>query len=109
MSERREEQREQDAKLWDKTFTDNEDLDKEGHLSRTVRRRQSSHNAQITTILVVIILLLAAAPVVYWVSHQQSFNHPPRMAKVAAGSVKKRLPGPVPEGQPGQQAVGQHG
>lgn len=88
MSERREEQRDQNQKLWDKTFTDNEDVDKEGHLSRTARRKQSSHNAQITTILVVIILILAATPVIYWVNHQRSFNHPPRMAKVASGSTR---------------------
>ena len=76
MAHRREDQR--NEKLWDKTFTDNQDIDKEGHLSRMAHRKQSTHNAQITTILIVLIIILAATPVLYWVNHQQSFNHPQR-------------------------------
>ncbi|MGN1279989.1 MAG: LysM domain-containing protein, partial [Limosilactobacillus sp.] len=34
MSEHHEETRQQRDELWDKTFTDNEDLDSDGHLSR---------------------------------------------------------------------------
>ena len=85
MAQRREDQR--NEKLWDKTFTDNQDIDKEGHLSRMAHRKQSTHNAQITTILIVLIIILAATPVLYWVNHQQSFNHPQRTVKVASSST----------------------
>ncbi|MCD5423224.1 SAG1386/EF1546 family surface-associated protein [Limosilactobacillus fermentum] len=85
MAQRREDQR--NEKLWDKTFTDNQDIDKEGHLSRMAHRKQSTHNAQITTILIVLIIILAATPVLYWINHQQSFNHPQRTVKVASSST----------------------
>lgn len=96
MAQRREDQR--NEKLWDKTFTDNQDIDKEGHLSRMAHRKQSTHNAQITTILIVLIIILAATPVLYWVNHQQSFNHPQRTVKVASSSTamsKKKPAQPV--------------
>ena len=85
MAQRREDQR--NEKLWDKTFTDNQDIDKKGHLSRMAHRKQSTHNAQITTILIVLIIILAATPVLYWVNHLQSFNHPQRTVKVASSST----------------------
>lgn len=83
MSERREDQHREDDKLWDKTFTDDPDLGSDGHLSRTEHRKRNSHNTMITTILVVVIIVLAAAPVLYWMNHQQSFNHPVRTEKTA--------------------------
>lgn len=62
--------------LWDKTFTDNEDRNADGYLSRTQRRRQNEHNSMITTVLVVLIILLAAVPLAYWLNHRESYNHP---------------------------------
>lgn len=93
MSEHREESRRERDELWDKTFDDNEDLDSEGHLSRTEHRRQRSHNSTITTVLIVLIIILAAAPVIYWVNNRQSFNHPVRTEQRAASksvSSKKK-------------------
>lgn len=95
MSEHREESRRQRDELWDKTFDDNEDLDSEGHLSRTEHRRQRSHNSMVTTVLIVLIIILAATPVIYWVNHRQSFNHPVRTEQRAASSTvssKKSYP-----------------
>lgn len=91
MSERREEYRQEADKLWDKTFEDNQDLDDSGHLSRTVHRKQNSHNSRITTVLIVLIIILAATPIIYWVHNEQSFNHPIQTEKVAKSSshVKK--------------------
>lgn len=86
MSERREDQHRKDDQLWDKTFTEDPDLGSDGHLSRTEHRKRNSHNAMVTTILVVVIIVLAAAPVLYWMNHQQSFNHPVRTEKVAKSS-----------------------
>lgn len=89
MSERREDHRQEAGKLWDKTFEDNQDLDDSGHLSRTVHRKQSSHNSRITTILIVLIVILAATPIIYWVHHEQSFNHPQQTEKVAQATSSK--------------------
>ena len=89
MSERREDHRQEAGKLWDKTFEDNQDLDDSGHLSRTAHRKQSSHNSRITTILVVLIVILAATPIIYWVHHEQSFNHPQQTEKVAQSVSSK--------------------
>lgn len=83
MSEKREDQRPENEKLWDKTFEDNEDVDSKGNLSRVKRRKQDSHNSRITTILVVLIIILAAAPIIYWVRHEQAFDHPVRHERVA--------------------------
>ena len=58
MSERREESREANDKLWDKKFADSEDLGSDGHLSRTEHRRQREHNSTITTVLIVLIIIL---------------------------------------------------
>ena len=57
MSERREESREENDRLWDKTFTDDEDRDSDGHLSRTEHRRQREHNSTVTTVLIVLIIV----------------------------------------------------
>ena len=89
MSERREDHRQEAGKLWDKTFEDNQDLDDSGHLSRTAHRKQSSHNSRITTILIVLIVILAATPIIYWVHHEQSFNHPQQTEKVAQATSSK--------------------
>lgn len=86
MSEKREDQRPENEKLWDKTFEDNEDLDDKGNLSRVKRRKQDSNNSRITTILVVLIIILAAAPIIYWVRHEQAFDHPVRDERVAQSS-----------------------
>lgn len=83
MSERREDQHHDGDKLWDKTFTDDPDMGQDGHLSRTEHRKRDSHNSMITTVLVLIIIILAAGPVIFWVHHQQSFNHPVRSERVA--------------------------
>ena len=40
LSEERKESRRANDELWDKKFTDNEDLDSDGHLSRTEHRKQ---------------------------------------------------------------------
>ena len=92
MSERREDHRQEAGKLWDKTFEDNQDLDDSGHLSRTAHRKQSSHNSRITTILIVLIVILAAAPIIYWVHHEQSFNHPQQTEKHPATRSLKPSP-----------------
>lgn len=89
MSERREDHRQEAGKLWDKTFEDNQDLDDSGHLSRTAHRKQSSHNSRITTILIVLIVILTATPIIYWVHHEQSFNHPQQTEKVAQSVSSK--------------------
>ncbi|WP_295746482.1 SAG1386/EF1546 family surface-associated protein [uncultured Limosilactobacillus sp.] len=86
MSEKREDQHQEDEKLWDKTFTQDPNLGSDGHLSRTEYRKHNSHNAMVTTILVIVIIVLAAAPVLYWMNHQQSFNHPVRTEKTAKSS-----------------------
>lgn len=83
MSEKREDQRPENEKLWDKTFEDDEDVDSKGNLSRVKRRKQDSYNSRITTILVVLIIILAAAPIIYWVRHEQAFDHPVRHERVA--------------------------
>lgn len=90
VSEHHEETRQQRDKLWDKTFADNEDLDSDGHLSRTEHRRQRSHNSMVTTVLIVLIIILAAAPVIYWVNNKQSFNHPLRTEQQASSSVSSK-------------------
>lgn len=92
MSQRREDQHRKEDKLWDKTFTEDPDLGSDGHLSRTEHRKRNSHNAMVTTILVVIIIVLAAAPVLYWMNHQQSFNHPVRTEKTAKSSHSASKP-----------------
>lgn len=89
MSERREDQRPENEKLWDKTFEDSEDTDSKGNLSRVKRRKKDSQNSRITTILVVLIIILAAAPIFFWVRHEQSFDHPVREERVAQGTTKK--------------------
>lgn len=90
---RREDERNVDENLWDKTFEDNQDLGKDGHLSRMEHRKQSSANARFTTILVVLIIILAATPIFYWLNHEKSFNHPvqhtERVAKASSNSKKK--------------------
>lgn len=88
MSEKREDQRPENEKLWDKTFEDNQDADSQGHFSRMERRKQTSHDSRITTILIILIIILAAAPVIYWTRHKQSFDHPVRQERVA--STKKK-------------------
>ncbi|KRK59626.1 SAG1386/EF1546 family surface-associated protein [Limosilactobacillus antri] len=90
MSEKREESRRQNDELWDKKFTDNEDLDRTGHLSRTERRKQEAHSSTITTVLVVLIIVLAASPLIFWLNNKQSFNHPARTEQTAAVSSKKK-------------------
>ena len=45
MSERREDQRPENEKLWDKTFEDNEETDSKGNLSRVKRRKKDSQNS----------------------------------------------------------------
>lgn len=82
MSERNRYDERWNDKLWDKTFTYNQDVGKDENLSRTARRKRDSHNTLITTILVIIIIVLAATPVIYWVSHQQSFDHPQQVKNV---------------------------
>ncbi|EGS38143.1 conserved domain protein [Limosilactobacillus oris F0423] len=89
MSEKREESRRQNDELWDKKFTDNEDVDSTGHLSRTERRKQEAHSSTITTVLVVLIIVLAASPLIFWLNNKQSFNHPARTEQTAAVSSKK--------------------
>ncbi|WP_295731612.1 SAG1386/EF1546 family surface-associated protein [uncultured Limosilactobacillus sp.] len=89
MSERREDQRPENEKLWDKTFDDNEETDSKGNLSRVKRRKKDSQNSRITTILIVLIIILAAAPLFFWVRHEQSFDHPVREERVAQGHTKK--------------------
>lgn len=93
MSDKREDQPQKDDKPWEKTFSDNQDLDQEGNLSRTKHRKQNSHNSMITTILVLLIVLLAATPVIYWINHQSSFNHPnsdnERVAQTSSSSKSK--------------------
>lgn len=99
LSEERKESRRANDELWDKKFTDNEDLDSDGHLSRTEHRKQRSHNSMITTILIVLIIVLAATPLIYWINNKQSFNHPVRTEQVAASSKnskKKNLTVRVP-------------
>lgn len=86
MSERREDTRKKDDALWDKTFTDDEDLGTDGHLSRTEHRKQREHNSMITTILIILIIILAASPIIYWINHKQSLNHPVRTEQVASGT-----------------------
>lgn len=86
MSEKREDQHRAEDKLWDKTFTADPDVGSDGHLSRTEYRKRNSHNTMVTTILVIVIIVLAAAPVLYWMNHQQSFNHPVRTEKTARSS-----------------------
>ena len=90
MSERREETRKKDDALWDKTFTDNQDLGSDGHLSRTEHRRQREHNSMITTILIILIIALAAGPVIYWVNHKKSLNHPIRSEQVAQSATNSK-------------------
>ncbi|QLL70113.1 SAG1386/EF1546 family surface-associated protein [Lactobacillus sp. 3B(2020)] len=90
---RREDERNVDENLWDKTFEDNQDLGKDGHLSRIEHRKQSSANARFTTILVVLIIILAATPIIYWLNHEKSFNHPvqhtEQVAKASSNAKKK--------------------
>lgn len=90
MSERREETRKKDDALWDKTFTDNQDLGSDGHLSRTEHRKQREHNSMITTVLIVLIIILAAAPVIYWVNHKNSLNHPVRSERMAQSATNPK-------------------
>lgn len=90
MSERREESREENDRLWDKTFTDDEDRDSDGHLSRTEHRRQREHNSTVTTVLIVLIIVLAAFPLIYWVNHKQTLNHPVRTERVAQSQSTKK-------------------
>lgn len=95
MSEKREDQRPENEKLWDKTFEDDEDIDSKGNLSRVKRRKKDSHNSRITTILVVLIIILAAAPIIYWVRHEQAFDHPvhhERIAESAKMAKQKSTP-----------------
>lgn len=99
LSEGRKESRRANDELWDKKFTDNEDFDSDGHLSRTEHRKQRSHNSMITTILIVLIIVLAAAPLIYWINNKQSFNHPVRTEQVASdsdNSKKKYLTARIP-------------
>ncbi|MBB1062756.1 LysM peptidoglycan-binding domain-containing protein [Limosilactobacillus fastidiosus] len=90
MSERREESREANDRLWDKKFVDNEDLGSDGHLSRTEHRRQKEHNSTITTVLIVLIIILAAIPLIYWVNHKQTLNHPVRTERLAESQSSKK-------------------
>ncbi len=92
MSERREESREENDRLWDKTFTDDEDRDSDGYLSRTEHRRQREHNSTVTTVLIVLIIVLAAFPLIYWVNHKQTLNHPVRTERVAQSQSTKKKP-----------------
>lgn len=84
MSEKREDQRPENEKLWDKTFEDDEDVDQKGNLSRIQRRKKDSHNSRVTTILVIFIIILAAFPLFFWARHQQAYDHPVRTARVAS-------------------------
>lgn len=90
MSERREETRKKDDALWNKTFSDTEDLGTDGHLSRTEHRKQREHNSMVTTILIILIIICAASPIIYWINHKQSLNHPVRTEQVAAGKQNKK-------------------
>ncbi|MBD7894612.1 LysM peptidoglycan-binding domain-containing protein [Limosilactobacillus sp. Sa3CUN2] len=90
MGERREESREANDRLWDKKFADNEDLGSDGHLSRTEHRRQREHNSTITTVLIVLIIILAAIPLIYWVNHKQTLNHPVRTERLAEAQSSKK-------------------
>lgn len=104
MSERREESREANDKLWDKKFADSEDLGSDGHLSRTEHRRQREHNSTITTILIVLIIILAAIPLIYWVNHKQTMNHPVRTERLAQSrSTKKKKKPSQRNGKPVQR------
>lgn len=85
---REDESREDADHLWDKTFTDNEDRNAEGYLSRTQRRRQTEHNSMITTVLVVLIIILALVPLVYWFNHREAFNHPATERTVRVASSR---------------------
>lgn len=85
---REDESREDADHLWDKTFTDNEDQNAEGYLSRTQRRRQTEHNSMITTVLVVLIIILALVPLVYWFNHREAFNHPATERTVRVASSR---------------------
>ena len=87
---RREDERAEGNHLWDKTFEDNQDLDKEGNLSRTEHRKQSSATSRVTTILVVLIIILAAAPVLYWVNHEKSFSHPSQKTEQVASTTSSK-------------------
>ena len=87
MSEKREESRRQNDELWDKKFTDNEDVDSTGHLSRTERRKQEAHSSTITTVLVVLIIVLAASPLIFWLNNKQSFNSAAREAMTTRQST----------------------
>lgn len=86
MSDKREDQPKDEKKPWEKTFSDDQDLDQEGNLSRTKHRKQTTHNSMITTILIVIIIVLAATPVIYWIDHQSSFNKPDSGSETVAQS-----------------------
>ncbi|MBU9696058.1 LysM peptidoglycan-binding domain-containing protein [Limosilactobacillus portuensis] len=90
MSERREESREANDRLWDKKFADSEDLGSDGHLSRTEHRRQREHNSTITTVLIVLIIILATIPLIYWVNHKQTMNHPVRTERLAQSQSNKK-------------------
>lgn len=92
MSERREESREANDRLWDKKFADSEDLGSDGYLSRTEHRRQREHNSTITTVLIVLIIILAAIPLIYWVNHKQTMNHPLRTERLAQSQSNKKSP-----------------
>ena len=88
---RREDERNVDENLWDKTFEDNQDLGRDGHLSRLEHRKQSSAASRFTTILVVLIIILAATPVLYWINHEKSFNHPtPKLEQVSKSSTEHK-------------------
>lgn len=89
MSERRENSRQNNEPLWDKTFNGNEDIGKDGHLSRTEHRKKREHNSTITTVLIVIIIILAAFPLIYWINHKEALDHPVRTEQVAQSSKKK--------------------
>ncbi|MCI2031596.1 LysM domain-containing protein, partial [Limosilactobacillus sp.] len=90
MSERREESREANDRLWDKKFAESEDMGSDGHLSRTEHRRQREHNSTITTVLIVLIIILAAIPLIYWVNHKQTMNHPVRTERLAESQSTKK-------------------
>ncbi|WP_251546740.1 SAG1386/EF1546 family surface-associated protein [Limosilactobacillus caecicola] len=89
MSEKREDQRPENEKLWDKTFEDDENKDSQGNLSRVQRRKQDSNNSRITTILVALIIILAAVPIFFWARHKQAFDHPVRTEQTSQTSSKK--------------------
>lgn len=86
----REDQEKKETKPWEKTFSDDQDKDQEGNFSRTRRRKQNSYHTMFTTILVVAIIALASAPIIYWVNHQSSFNHPTDTEQVADSSSSKK-------------------